>query len=137
MYEIIKAIAAANGWEFDYGSRDFQNLYDNKGEEGTVYIFSDPIKEDTLLGDTGLAESYKYSGTLFLFKSSKLDEESYIYRKETYIEPLKANELSIVSNTLSCEYRANITKWGVQEIINMLDFNGDGLMIDFELTIEA
>lgn len=136
MYEILKAIAAANGWVFEYGRRDFQNLHDETEQKGVSYLFVDPIEISKNRSDSGQVESITSGGSLMLLYSSDIDEESYEYRYENYIKPIINTQIEIIEDNLICEQEASLEEWKTVEVINMFDFNLDGILLTYRLTIE-
>ena len=136
MKEILKAIATANDWGFEYGREDFQNLYDVSESDNTIHLFLDPVGITKNRGDNQEVHSITYSGLFMLLKSSDVDEVSYEYRYENYIKPLIDTNITSIEDSLVCNSLANIDTWDITEIINVFDYNLDGVMIKYKITID-
>ncbi len=136
MEEILKAIAAANGWSYLYGRTDFQNLF-NEDTEQKVCMFVDPITLSDVMNDAGVTEQVKNTGNFMLLLSSDLDEIDYYTRYETYIKPLITIAMQAVKDALRCNDSVIVKKLETTEVINMLDNNGDGIICSFEVYEDA
>lgn len=136
MYEILKAIAATNVWGFFYGRHDYANLEDlDEVEKAKPQLFLDPVKFKENKSDLNVVESITYSGFFMLVKSSDLDEVSYDFRYTTYIKPLIDTQLLKIEDTIRCAYSVVFNQWEVSEVINYLDFNFDGIIVNYQITI--
>ena len=136
MYEILKAIAAANNWGFFYARRDFANLEDlSEAEAAKPQLFLDPVKIKENENDTNVIESLTYTGTFVLVASSSLDELSYDYRYQTYIKPLIDNQLQTIKDTIRCGYDVKFNHWEYDEIINLFDYGFDGVLLHYRITV--
>lgn len=136
MYEILKALAAASGWVFEYGRRDFQNLHDAAEQKEVSHLFLDPVQISKNRSDSGQVESITYSGNFMLLYSSDIDEESYEYRYENYIKPILEGQIGVIENDLVCVQEATIEQWQIVEVINMFDYNLDGVIVTYRTTID-
>lgn len=134
MYEFLKAIAAANGWEFDYGRADFHNLYEGV-EKIIPYVFLDPVKIKDNDNDSGVTESKTYSGSFMVVYSSKIDEISYDDRYQKYIKPVLDGAMDTIKTSLRCEYFATFKNWNTTEVINIFDYNFDGIICNYEIDV--
>ena len=131
--EALQNIAIANNWEFKYARRDYQNLYEatqfiQDGIEGLgigeTVLFLDPVvrKYDR--------EGINYSGNFMILTKSDLDD-SYEGKFEKYIEPLE-DKLTQMHRALGgCQF--DINDWTAIEVVNVFDFNADGMSIRFAL----
>lgn len=136
MYEILKVIAAANNWIFEYGRADFNNLFEASEQKNVSHLFLDPVKIGKNRGDAGGVESISYSGSFMLLYSSDIDKVSYEQRYIDYIKPIISSQIDKVENDLTCEQEANIEQWEIVEVINMFDYNLDGIMVTYKVTID-
>ena len=134
MYEILKEISSNNDWVFDYGRSDFHNLFNEIEQKGVTHLFLDPVKAKSNLDEYGTTESLTYSGLLMLLLSSDIDEKSYEFRKEEYINKLNGN-VELLKEVLSCQYKLNINLWDTTEIINVFDYNLDGVIVNYQADI--
>jgi hypothetical protein len=134
--EKLKEIALANGWRFKYARRDYQNLIDatafisdemRDAGNGETVLFLDPVVRKS--EDLGM----RYTGNFMVLKSSNLDE-GYEDRAEVNIDPLIQKVMVEMKNKLRCIY--SIDNWTSIEVINVFDFNADGLSVAFNLKAE-
>ena len=132
----MKAIAAANSWVFDYGRSDFQNLFNAAEQKLKSHLFLDPVKIGKNRNDTGGVEAMVYSGSFMLLYSSDLDEVSYSDRYEKYIKPIVMTQIELIETDLICTQQANIEQWEIVEVINMFDYNLDGIIVTYRIVIE-
>jgi len=131
MHDLIEDICTANGWGFEYGRRDFDNLYDEEMSED-VRVFLDPVTIDEEINEQGVTEHQTYSGSFMMLKSSDVDEKSYEDRYQDYILDLKDTINTTLKNAIICKGML-IKSWKVQEVINVFDFNFDGLLITYSV----
>jgi hypothetical protein len=137
MKEFLEAIAVANNWPFEYGRSDFHNLFDEIEQVGVNHLFLDPVEINTLRNDSGSVEVIIYTGRFMLLKSSDIDEVDYNYRYENYIKPIIENDLPIIEDSLICDNEATLSEWKVIEVVNLFDYNLDGVLITFKVEINA
>ena len=132
--EKLKQLAEKRGWRFVYARRDYQNLHDvthfiedemQEAGLGETVLFLDPIVRKR----EGVGE-IRHTGNFMVLTSSDLDD-SYDHRTEKYIDPLIAEVMNEVPNELRCDF--DIDDWTGIELINVFDFNADGLSIRFNL----
>ena len=132
MYDFFKYIADTNGWGFEYGRADYQNL-EREIEANKVYLFADPIIIDSKFSDLG-SETLSYSGQFMLLLSSDVDE-AYEDKYNDYIKPLLTDGLQILKDDMACsDYQ--ITTFRVIEVINLFDQNFDGVLVSYSVTLE-
>lgn len=134
MYDILKAIAASNDWPFIYARQDWQNLYDDIEKKNVSYVFLDPVERDKVRNDTNVVEAIIYSGRFMIVRSSDIDEESYDDRYQDYIKPILEADILTIEEALSCVYEVEFSQWKIIELINFLDYNLDGLIVNFNIT---
>lgn len=131
MYEILEQIAINNDYIFSYARQDFQNLYDDMTTD-KVHLFVDPITQDTSFSESG-TETNTYSGKMMLLVSSDVDED-YQQKYVNNIKPLMNDASKSIKNALVC-VEATINKFTQVEVINIFDFNLDGLLITYSVTL--
>ncbi|MCG2611514.1 hypothetical protein LZZ90_08335 [Flavobacterium sp. SM15] len=131
MYDFFKNIAETNGWVFEYGRKDYQNLYNEDVSGGTIHLFVDPIVIDSSFSNTG-NETKSYSGRFMMILSSDVDE-MYDDKFNDYIKPLFNGALQTIKDTLVCD-DYDINKFQTLEVINLLDFNLDGVLVNYSLS---
>lgn len=134
MKDILKSVSDAEGWEFIYARRDYQNLFDEEPVANQVYIFLDPVTISDVNNDYGTPEYEKHSGTFMVVSSSDIDEGSYEIRFDKYIKPILDNSILSIREAIYCENDVKIDVWKKTEIINALDFNFDGVVVEFQIT---
>lgn len=137
MKDILEAFAAAQGWPFDYGRSDFHNLIDVAEQANTSYLFLDPVDISKIRNDEQQVEAIIYSGSFMLMRSSDVDEESYNYRYENYIKPIILTQIELIEDELICNHEATLEEWKIIEVINVFDYNLDGLMVTYKVSINA
>lgn len=141
MYEILKQIAAvqvdgADQFGFMYARRDFANLY-NELEPNKPVIFLDPVVIDSNFSEMGIVESVTYSGSFMILMSSDVDEVDYDTRYQAYIKPLLTGALLTIKAALICDYPSTIEAWRTTEIINVLDYTFDGIIVNYRINRNA
>lgn len=137
MYEILKAIATAQGWNFEYGRRDFDNLFSEIEDKTQKYLFLDPVKTKRVKNKEGVVEAETQQGTFMILMSSSLDELSYNDRYNTYIKPLIDTDNAIIEEAIRCGYDAEVKEWTITEVINLFDYNFDGIIVSFLVNFDA
>lgn len=137
MYEILKEIALANGWAFTYARKDFANLYDEIEVSDKPYIFLDPVVIEDAENDSDVLEATIHSGSFMLVMSSDLDDADYNDRYEDYIKPLLEGAARDLKDWIRCGSRnIDFNLWKKTEVINAFDYNFDGLIVSYNITIE-
>lgn len=132
MYDLLKNISTTNNWDFTYAKRDWANLYDEV-ENGKVKIFLDPVETNYTYGEYNQVYSKTYTGSFLILLSSDIDDGDYEQRYIDYIKPLITGASDTLKNSLLCE-EINIGSWREQEVINIFDFNLDGLIVTYSIT---
>ena len=136
MYDFLKAIAVANNWIFFYGRSDFENLFNEDEQKGVEHIFLDPVKIKEINSDFGVVEKLNYSGSFMVVLSSDIDEIDYDTRYQNYIKVILQNAIPTIKESLRCDYQAFFDNWESLEVINVLDYNFDGVIITYSVTID-
>ena len=131
----LEALADSLGWRFINARRDYQNLTQISNfiadtmegyGIGETFLFLDPVIRD------GKNSGYiGYSGNFMVLTKSDLDETTYAERKQKYINPITDILFNSFYNNLRCDF--TIKEWRAIEVINVFDFNGDGLSIKFNI----
>lgn len=132
MYEILQEIATNNSMGFLYARKDFANLY-NEVESNQTQIILDPVQITESFGEYNQVESKEYQGTFMVLVSSDIDEKDYDYRYQTYIKPILEESMNTIKNSIKCSGVLSITVWRTIEIINILDYNMDGIVINYNV----
>lgn len=136
MYEILKALAAANNWGFEYGRHDFQNLHEAAEQKNVSHIFLDPVKIRDIDNDSGVTEKKVFSGSFMILYSSDIDEKSYDDRYQDYIKPIVTGDLLTIKDNIRCNNEVVFDLWETVEVINIFDYNFDGVICTYQLTID-
>lgn len=137
MYEALKAIAEANGWVFEYGRSDFQNLYEAAEKKCTPQLFLDPVEIRDIDNDTGVTEQEVHTGSFMIMYSSDLDEIDYAARYAKYIKPIIQGALKTLKESLRCGYDVTFVQWKTVEVINVFSYNFDGVMCTYVVTFDV
>lgn len=129
----LKSYATSKNWRYEYARRDYQNLIDatdfvadaieGYGVGETIMIV-DPIRRSS--ENSGIS----YRGSFMVLTKSDLDDD-YASRKTKYIDPLLDIILKEMKGFLLCNF--DINQWEAIELINMLDWNADGLLVTYNL----
>jgi hypothetical protein len=131
----LKALATAQGWAFVNAPRSYQNLQDIANfiadtmegvGVGETFLFLDPV-----IRAKKTSEYIDYSGNFMVLTKSDLDETTYADRKTKYIDPVIDILYGTFYNKLRCDF--SISDWRSIEVINVFDFNGDGVSMKFTL----
>jgi hypothetical protein len=132
IYTEFKQTAEDNNWVFIYARKDFQNLFNEIEDKEKIYLFLDPIQRSQEFDEYGSEETVNYSGTFMLLKSSDFDE-GYQERYEDDIRPLINAELGKLTKSLACT-DLTINSWNTTEIVNIFDYNLDGIVVKFTIS---
>ena len=135
--DFFNQLATNEGWGFIHARRDFQNLMDaaafvadsveGYGPGETVLVL-DPVKRGTTEGG-----ARSYIGNLMILTKSDLDG-TYEEKYNLNVAPLLEKAHKEIPARLRCIYDLNT--WESIEVINVFDFNADGLAISFNLKIQ-
>jgi hypothetical protein len=136
MKEIIEAIATANGWVSVYGRKDFNNLYNEIEVENQANLFLEPPVIDDVHNDMGIVEKKVYSGFLTIGYSSDIDEKDYQARYDKYIKPIMDDIIGILKNEIRCGQDVLFNLWRTTEFVNAFDYNFDGVILEYNITID-
>lgn len=130
----LEAIAEDYGWKFVYARRDYHNLFDvsqfisdemEDAGNGETVLFLDPIvRSPESIG-------MRYSGNFMVLTSNDFDGEYEKDKWETIISPLLQKLRSEVYKDIICDF--DINDWTLIEVINMFDFNADGVSVRYNL----
>lgn len=125
--------ALSKGWRFVNARRDYQNLVDATNfvadevegySVGETVLFLDPVIRKTE------KDGIRYSGNFMVLTKSDFDDD-YESRQIKYIDPLVEVVMKSMFNKLRCDF--DVDGWQAIEVINVFDFNADGLSINFNL----
>ena len=131
----LNELATAQGWTFVNAPRSYQNLQDIANfiadtmegvGVGETFLFLDPV-----IRAKKTSEYVDYSGNFMVLTKSDLDETTYADRKTKYIDPVIDILYGTFYNKLRCDF--SISDWRSIEVINVFDFNGDGVSMKFTL----
>jgi hypothetical protein len=138
--ESIEAWAGVNGWQFRYAPNSVLNLEDavRETEDADKYLMLLPVQRQPVYYELGGALDRVINNITFLFLlKSDLDESGMdderkpvdYYRKKhsKYIDPLYQEVLAAM-DAYSCG-EMTFTNVSIQEIVNALDSNMDGLLV--------
>lgn len=133
----FEEIATAEGWGFIHARRDFQNLMDaaafvadsveGYGPGETVMVL-DPIKRRT-----NKDNARTFTGNVMILTKADLDG-TYEEKYNKNVAPLLEKVHKQIPAILNCIY--DVEHWESIEVINVFDFNADGLSISFNLKLQ-
>ena len=137
MYKFLKEVAQELGLDFHYARRDFANLYRAEKIEdlNKVQLFLDPVITETSFDEYGNPISELNTGHFMLLKHSDFQEDDYEQRYLDYIKPLLVEVQKDILKEVGCS-KMGINFWQSVEIINALDENLDGLIINYQIVKE-
>lgn len=136
----LREIAANNGWHFEYGRSDFHNLYAADTDK-EFHFFLDPVQIRSAFSKTGARQHDNYTGRFMLLKQSHLQElydntnPESLGKYQKNIQPVLQEMLPKIYEELNC-LGYEIIEWNCTEVINLFDFNADGVLIQFNLKSE-
>ena len=136
MYDILKSICATEDWVFTYARKDFQNLFNEIERVNIPHIFLDPVVIEDVVNDMGATEAKIYSGDFMIMVSSDIDCESYDQRFQDHIKPLIETSIESLKDSIRCGQNVSFNLWRTIEVINAFDYNFDGLIVSYNITIE-
>ena len=134
--DLLENLSESEEWFFEYGRADFNNLTDVEEKKEVVHLFLDPVKRGKKKNDSGVTESNYNSGSFMMLYSSSIDELSYNERFEKYIKPILENEVEKIEEYLTCEGEVSIEFWELTEVINIFDYNLDGIIINYKISYD-
>ncbi|SOC79834.1 hypothetical protein SAMN06296241_1371 [Salinimicrobium sediminis] len=129
----LKDIATGYGWRFKAARRDYQNLIDATtfisdalvdAGNGETVLFLDPVVRKS--EDLGI----RYTGNFMVLTASDFDGD-YEEKYEKFIQPLIQKVMVEMKQKLRCDY--DVEFWQSIEVVNVFDFNADGLSVSFNL----
>jgi hypothetical protein len=132
MYDLLKTIATANSYEFMYARSDFQNLLDSI-PTGQTHLILDPVETTENFTEYNQVDSKRYAGTFMVVISSDIDKKSYEDRYTEDIQPLLSGAIEVIKEALKCTGTILIESWRTVEVINMLDYNVDGIAVTYQV----
>ena len=140
--DLFENIAKGCCIHFEYGRRDFHNLFDAMSEDDeTTYMFLDPVKSKRIYStDTGLYKSTRWTGRFFLVEKSDLDQVYYTQQDqpkeqgkfEMHLRP-KYEKLNCIEKGIICQQDLTIENFDTIEVVNFLDANMDGIIVNFSI----
>ena len=52
------------------------------------------------------------------------------------MKPIIDSQLTIIENELICNQEATLGQWEITEVINIFDYNFDGILVTYKATID-
>ena len=136
--------ASSNGFIFAHGQRAFVNLKTNEGETDKFLHLYDmdivPVKQGELY--LNLAN---FRGTFFIGMKSIMSETFYQgnndpaglnYRFDKYFVPLY-NDMTNFINQLNICDEFDLTVGNITKMVNYMDANMDGYLVDFTANLDV
>lgn len=138
MKEVLQQIANNNGWAFEYGRQDYNNLEGQSRKE--FYLFLDVPEVSVTFDDYSAPIRHTYSGRFMLLKHSDFDRmydsqmgnDATEGKYEQYIKPCK-EEVMKIANAFCGDY--SIASWRIIEVINQFSNNFDGVIVNYQVAI--
>ncbi|MDP2686441.1 MAG: hypothetical protein Q8O62_04415 [Aequorivita sp.] len=134
MYELIKNICLNNNYVFEYSRNDYSNLFNENEQIGTPHIFLDPIQLQTIFNEFNEEESTIYNGSFMVLVSSDVDDEDYEFKYQNYIKPIITTTMKTIKDAIKCDGEKTIQLWQQIEVVNVFDYNFDGLLVTYSIT---
>lgn len=139
LVEVIETHCNTIGWKFSYGNKANQNLLKSNLIDGEITLILDPIKRSKAKSEFGGNGVITFTSSFLLVVKSNLDNTYYKQKGVTngkYTKNIKPllTALESLENILDCsDYE--IEQWEIDDIINVLDVNMDGIVVTFKLSI--
>ena len=130
MYTLLKDTSTARSFEFMYARRDFQNLLDSL-PTGQTHLILDPVEITENFTEYNEVDTKQYTGQFMILVSSDIDKETYEQRYIDEIQPLLVGALALIKDDLKCNGSIQIENWRTIELINMFDYNVDGISVTY------
>jgi len=127
----LKELATTNGWEWEYGRSDYNNLtqaktFESDSIEGynadETILICDPIRTSQ---DN---DNQITSNGSFMILTRSNHDMTYQERYDLFIAPLLV-VIKSMRTKLKCEW--DINSWSTTEVINVFDINADGILVTF------
>lgn len=127
------ALAQTPAWRFRHARRDYANIHDvlafvgdqvESFADNETAIFLDPVTTSKE------ADGIRYTGNFMILTKSDLDMD-YETKYATYVKPALDIAHGTLWNKLRCDF--DFTTWSVVEVINVFDFNADGVNVQFNV----
>lgn len=131
MYTILKAVCTTNSYPFTYARTDFQNLEEPAEQEDVPHVFLDPVEVEEVYNEYDQLIQRRYSGRFMILVSSSHDAEDYDAKFLANIKPILDTTVRTVRRGLHDEDWLSIELWRLTEIINVTDYNYDGVIVNF------
>jgi hypothetical protein len=133
-------LALRLGMVFSYGRRDHINLLNFADGDTTRRFILFPLKEtNNFSADSGFKIKTIYSGSFGVVERSSLDEyyneqkgDESEGKYKKHIEPIKL-AVATMLDEIQCDNSLSVQSWVVDEVINLLDFNADGVIVSFSI----
>lgn len=127
-------VSEAKQWQFDYGTRSYQNLNEIVVDDDKIYFLCDPmVIDETRNENTNALEANTYTGGFLFCVKSNLDQKYMSEKFQQNIKPLKTILETMVRNSINACSEYTIKTWKLTEAINVFDMNVDGYIVQFEV----
>lgn len=138
---VFEQWAQSNGIEYHYGQRANLNLLNSLENDKVYFLHNENRRRTNYAQMTGRRSGFSFSGNFFLVVQSDLDMPYYKEandirgenKYEKNIEPL----LDLISNFeqhFACT-DMSLTSLEIIDVTDLLDFNADGLLVTYGLSI--
>ena len=128
----IKTATLLNSWVYSYGEYEFQNLKDIAPDDTAVRFILLPVTT-RVSGTFEDVHNVRYDIAFYLCVRSSIDEV-YEDKYENNIKPLYDQFSTFKSSILKCA-GLGLFDYTIEEVINFLDTNTDGLYIRGQLRL--
>jgi len=133
--DVIKSIVQNLNMSFKYGDKPSLNLQDGEITGYNVWLL--PVEHKSTVTQYNRVSSRIWDVAFFIFIKSDLDSGGDYYNEkwEQNIKPIYTNNyVDNIVNQLSCEERYTTSDIVVKEVINLFDWNMDGLYITMTIS---
>lgn len=121
---------------FQYGDKPSLNLYDGE-DNGGYFFWLLPVESKNIIDQYNKTIAKEWDLAFFIAKKSDIDSESdyYNHKWELSIKPIYDNGyVETFTSSLTCEGNLTLSNVVVKEVINLFDWNMDGLYITATIT---
>lgn len=138
---VFEQWSEAQGFQYEYGQNANLNLLNSLEENKVYFLHNENRRRPRTSQTTGFGTGYSFSGNFFLVVQSDLDmpyykemqQDNCENKYEKNIEPLLKFIDDFVNFFACSEYTINSLE--VIDITDLLDFNADGLVVTYAISI--
>lgn len=135
----LKTLTTNLGWNFNYGSGEWQNLSDYPTDDQLPFaqrkkyfllLWKDTIKS---FDDFGTVTSNTYDGEFIMAVKSSMSDSDYNKKYDVHIKNIEIEIEKLIDSINLCS-TFQLKSWKSTEVYNQYDTNVDGLKVKFTVT---